>query len=245
MTESDPHSRGTKDNAESTVNRRSYLSAIATAPFITTTDTTTATSPSIQPDELLITQAQLPQAFTTSSGIDADDMFDSVQPPSRSPPSRDQIAFNSFWVGDDPDEPLWIAASSVCISVRPESVATATETVSHEYAEFIDAYDAETAAYWHFDRQYNEFEKFREWRTGIYIGHEISSEELFEVADEPKLVDVLRLQYVNNILLGTVLFGPTDWYWSYKELLDRLTEYQRKQALSLTDAESRDTSGDE
>lgn len=234
MTTSDTNAEKS-DNTKSTVSRRSYLAAIATGTFITTTDTTTATSHSVDPENLLFTRSQLPEAFTAVSRTDPDSGFDAVRSPTEGITSRDQIAMNSFWAGDDPDEPLWVAGSSACVAVSPDDVPRATEMMSQEYAEFIDAYDAETDSYWHFDSEYGEFETFREWRTGIYIGLDISSEELFEIADEPKLIDVFRMQYVNNTLLGTVLFGPTDWYWSYTELLDRLTEYQRKQALSLID----------
>lgn len=231
------------DNTKSTVSRRSYFATIATGAFITTTDTTTATSQSVHPEDLLFPRSQLPEAFTSMSRIDPDSAFDAVRSPTEGATSRDQIAMNSFWAGDDPDEPLWVAGSSACVAVSPDDVARATEMMSQEYAEYIDAYDTETESYWHFDSEYNEFETFREWRTGVYIGLDISSEELFEIADEPKLIDVFRMQYVNNTLLGTVLFGPTDWYWSYTELLKRLTEHQRKQALSLIDEHTNSVGG--
>jgi len=64
------------------------------------------------------------------------------------------------------------------------------------------------------------------------------------MADKPKLIDVFRIQHIDNTLIGTVLFGPTEWDWSYAELLDRLTGYQRDRALSLTEADSTTTSGE-
>ena len=245
MTTPNTHPEENDGTTDSSVSRRSYLAGIATGPFVTAADTEAATSGSIHPDEFLVTQAQLPEAFTTLSGIDADGTFDAVQSPGEGSTSRGQIAYNSFWAGNEPDEPLWVAGSSACVGVSPDDITAAAETMSQEYAEFIDEYDAETESYWHFKRQYEEGETIREWRTGIYIGLDISSEELFEMADEPKLVDVFRMQYVNNTLIGTVLFGPTDWDWSYAELLDRLTEYQQEQALSLTETGSTTTSGNE
>lgn len=243
MTASDPQAGEVDKTTKETVTRRSCLSAFATGAFMTTSNTTAATSPATQPDEFLITQAQLPKPFTERSGTSVDDAFNSVQSPEGCSTRQSQVSLNSFWAGDDPDEPLWVAGSSAYCSIDRGNVATVAERVSQEYAEFINAYDAETHSSWHFDTQYTESETFREWRTGIYIGHQTSTEELVKMADEPKLVDVFRMQYVNNTLLGTILFGPTDWYWSYTELLDRLTQYQRDQVVSFTESGTADGLG--
>lgn len=238
MTTPDTHPEGSDEKTDSNISRRSYLAGLATGPFMTAAASGDTTSESLRPEKALIAEAQLPEPFTTLSGIDAAGAFDAVESPGEGETSRDQVAYNSFWAGNEPEEPLWVAGSSACVGVSPEDITTAAETISEEYAAFIDEYDAETDSSWHVGRQYEESETFREWRTGIYIGLDISSEELFEMADKPKLVDVFRMQYVNNTLLGTVLFGPTDWDWSHAALLDRLTEYQRDQVLSLTEAAS-------
>lgn len=240
MTISNTQPEGSNDNTENTTSRRSYLAAVATAPFITATNATAATSLRVRPKELLITQTQLPDSFTVRDGIDADSIFDAVQPPDSSSTPCDQIKFNNFWVRKNTNEPLWVAGSSACVSVAPEDVTKAAETMTQEYDEFIDTYDAETDLGWHFDMQYEETEMFREWRTEIYIGHHVTGEELFEMTDDPTLIDAFRIQYINNTLLGTSLFGPMDWYWSYTELFDQLTEYQREQALSISETRTID-----
>lgn len=244
MTTPDTHPEGSNEKTDSSVSRRSYLAGLTTGPFITAVSSGDTTSGAFRPNKALIAEAQLPEPFTPLSGTDAAGVFDAIQSPGEGSTPRNQVAYNGFWAGNVPEEPLWVAGSSACVGVSSGEITTAAETMSQEYAAFIDEYDAETESSWHFERQYAESETFREWRTGIYIGHYISSEEVFEMTDKPKLIDVFRMQYVNNTLLGTVLFGPTDWDWSHAELLDRLTEYQRDQALSLSGVASTTTSGD-
>jgi|AntDeeMinimDraft_5_1070356.scaffolds.fasta_scaffold02366_2 hypothetical protein len=244
MTTPDTHPEENDNRTGSSVSRRSYLAGIVAGSLATATSTGAAASTSIQPNEFLISEAQLPESFTPLPSIDVDEAFDAVRSPGDGPTPRDRIACNGFWAGNDQDEPLWVAGSSACVGVSPDEVTAAAETISREYSEFIDEYDAETRSHWHFNRQYEKGDTFREWRTGIYIGLDISSEELFEMADKPKLIDVFRIQHIDNTLIGTVLFGPTEWDWSYAELLDRLTGYQRDRALSLTEADSTTTSGE-
>lgn len=245
MTPSDTQRGENEDGSTSSVSRRSCLAGLATAPLVSIMDMSAAVSKSIDPDDFLITQSHLPDAFTTASGTDMGGAFNSVRSPGDGSPSRDQVALNRFWAGDNSNEPFWVAGSSACLGVSSDDVTTATEIMSQEYAEFVEHYDAETDRYWHFDSQYSHGETFREWRTEIYINRYTPAEELFETSDRPELIDVFRMQHINNTLVGTVLFGPTEWEWSFSELLDRLTEYQREQARSLTATDTEPASGDE
>lgn len=228
---------------ERTTTRRSYLSTIAASGLIIVPDTTTTAPFSTDPSEVLITHDQLPAPFTSYSEDIGDSAFDAVQSPTGDSAPRNQVSLNSFCAGDDSEEPLWVAGSSACLPIDREDVATAAEMLSEEYTEFISEYDEETGPTWHFDIQYNESDAFHEWRTEIYIRSHTSGTEGPEIAGEPTLIDTFRLQYVNNILFGTGLFGPTNWAWSYSDLLDRLTEYQHSQAVSVSEAEITAASG--
>ena len=232
MNQSNSNPDDTESITDNTTSRRSYLAAIATAPFLSTNATATTTS-EIQPKELLITQDQLPERFTMGTDVDMEDVFDGIQPSNANP--HEHIAVNTFWVGPDPDNPLWVASSLARTSVDPNQVPSIAEAVSQEYAAFIDEYKAETPSNWTFDRRYESSEHLHEWQTSIHV--DLKEEgRCFVYTGEPEfeLVDTLRLQYVENTLLGLVLSGPTDWVWAYTDLLDRLTEYQRNQAQSYT-----------
>ena len=232
MTPSDTQRGENEEGSTNSVSRRSCLAGLVTSPLVSAMDMSVAVSKSIDPDDFLITQSHLPDAFTTASGTDVGDAFESVRSPGDGSPSRDQVA-------------LWVAGSSACLGVSSDDATTAAEIMSQEYTEFVEHYAAETNRSWHFDSQCSHDETFREWRTEIYISRYASGEGLFETADRPALIDVFRMQHVNNTLVGTVLFGPTEWEWSFSELLDWLTEYQREQARSLTGTDTGSVSGDE
>jgi len=81
MTTPDTHPEENDNRTGSSVSRRSYLAGIVAGSLATATSTGAAASTSIQPNEFLISEAQLPESFTPLPSIDVDEAFDAVRSP--------------------------------------------------------------------------------------------------------------------------------------------------------------------
>lgn len=115
------------------------------------------------------------------------------------------IAGNWYWDGDEQENPHCVLASMAIVA--DETLPRATVEAAAEQAddEFVAEYDAETTQTIRFEQSYTRSDRVAEWQVDM-----VHTPVFGDPANngEPLLTDFLRLQFFDNVLLGTVVFGP-------------------------------------
>ena len=226
----------TEDNT-----RRTFVKAIGGASF--TGIPSTLLGRSIAEDdtnpvaaEILLPEAELPEAFDCCPGLDIHTVpfVEALQSVDSRFKSSD-IAAEGYWRGTDQSNPEWVVSSLAIVTEWPlprKIVETATGQMWDEY---VAMYDEETLFFVEFEQSFSRSERVSEW--GLDIIQTPHHTDL-----EPKTTVIyterLRLQFFENTLIGTIVFGPTGSSPSVESLLDQYAEIQRSRYRSYHSADN-------
>lgn len=214
--------------------RRSYLRRVGslavagvlprtrTADAATTAEARTTASPDADPSQFLLKPADVPPAFEPVENSDEVPFFTALR--NADPQFADAVTgVTGYWTGSSQTNPRWVVSSVACVGTHePEfaSIETAA-TQCHDTlaAAYADGYPPSIDV-----TQTHQVGSDRgTWRIDLQLPlHGDDS----DVSPTTIATDLLYLRLQDNILLGTVVFGPASGTPSPDTRLDRYATLQ-------------------
>lgn len=200
------------------------LSSVGIAGSLAGSGESDATSQGVTVEKCLIPPASIPAEFEVRESSDMVPVLDTLRPADPWFESAD-AAVNGYVVRDGLVDPEWVLASVTVCGEEPlprktvESVTT--NTISKQARDYraIDECDVRC------EQTRRTRSELSEWQLDVSIAQVLPGEQVTVAAAE--FTDILRFQYCDEVLLGTVVFGPQDADRSVMGMVDRFAELQR------------------
>jgi len=176
--------------------------------------------PPLSAPDLLIPDSEAPPGFDRQPTPESSSFTDALDESAFDTASAD-IATQGYWKGPAQTDPEWVLVSTAIVADTPIPRTEIETAAQQSYDEYVTAYDAETSPLIDFEQAHTASNSVSEWRVDI---HETSFTD-----DTPRHIytDIMRQQYVENAVLGTIAFGPTDTGPPIDSLLDQYATLQR------------------
>lgn len=222
--------------------RRALIQAIGGVSFTglagsaTATSATTDEAATVAASELVIPAEAVPAGFERYSAGESDwksaPFIEKLQSHDQRFRSVDhdrrfnsvEAATSGFWKGGEASNPQWVLSSMALVSEdrlpRPHFEAAAAVF----YKDYIDEYDAETSVMIEFEKSYSANADGSDWQVDI-----LEAPLLTESDTEPTPIFVERLhqQFLGNVYLGTVAFGPANDSPTVESRVEQFATIQR------------------
>ena len=219
--------------------RRAFIKAVGGVSFTGIAGSATATSGSseerqpLAAADLVIPETAVPAGFkrhpTSDSDREAAPFIEKLQYLDPRFKSVD-TAGNAFWKGEVESDPQWVISSIALVGEntlpRPH-IGKATDLF---YDDYIDEYDAETSVMIEFEKSYSAHGNEADWQVDILEAPLLTDSE---TEPTPILVERMHQQFLDNVFLGTVAFGPADGSPSVESILDEFATLQRNRYDSM------------
>lgn len=173
--------------------------------------------------DLVISDSDVPLGFESSPTPDNNSFIDILNESSLGMVDTD-IAVQGYWKGGTQSDPEWVL-STLAIVADGEVPRSIVETAAQQsYDEYVTAFEAETGPMIDFKQSHTRNGQSSDWRV------EITQTLLFSDlndGEEHIYTDYMRQQFFGNVVLGTIVFGPTDTDPSIESLLTEFATMQR------------------
>jgi len=215
----------TEDNT-----RRTFVKAISGASF-TGIPGTLLGSGAAEDDtapvaaEMVLPKGELPESFDCCPGPDIHTIpfVETLQSVDSRFESSD-IAAEGHWKGTDPKNPEWVVSSLAIVTGWPLSRKIVETAASQMWDEYIVEYNDETPLFVEVEQSHSRGEEASEWGLDIF-------RTPFDTAKRseptPLYTERLRLQFFEEVLIGTIVFGPVGSSPSVDSLLEQYAGVQR------------------
>lgn len=173
--------------------------------------------------DLLIHASEVPPGFESYPTKDANSFINALHDSPVDVTSID-IDVQVYWNGTTPSDPEWVLASTALIADDPLPRPRIEAAAQQSYDEYVEAYNAETGPMIDFEQSHTRDDDVSDWRVDII------EQSLFNDSNdgaEHILTDRMRHQFLGNVVLGTIAFGPTDTDPPIDSLLDEYASLQR------------------
>ncbi|WP_302080574.1 hypothetical protein [Salinibaculum rarum] len=185
--------------------------------------TTTGGDTTVTATDLVIPASEVPPGFESYPTPNSNSFIDALEELTLDVTSTD-IAVQGYWSGEVQSDPEWVLSSVALVSEDPLPRTSIETAAQQSYDEYVEAYRAETTPLIEFDQSYTRGDQVSDWRVEIF------EKSLFHNSNEGAehiLTDRMRHQFLGNVVLGTLAFGPTDTDPPIKLLLDEYATLQR------------------
>jgi hypothetical protein len=169
--------------------------------------------------DLLISTSEVPPGFEQHQEPGSNTYIDALDKSAFDIADAD-IATRGYWKGPTQAEPEWVLSTMAIVTEDPPR-AVIESAAQQAHDEYTAEYDAETSSLINFEQAHTTSDTTAEWQLNI---HKAS---LFDDTTTHVYTDIMRHQYVENAVLGTVVFGPTNVNTSVDSLLDTYATLQR------------------
>lgn len=209
------------------LSRRSYLQLVSGVPFgisqIPRHSNRKDTKEGVSASDLLISQEQAPSGFEITESVNGVPLLEYVSSTDLHL-NQARSAARGYWKGPNEQNPYWVLSSVAVVSEEPISRRSIEQAARECYSEYVCEYDDETPDSVDIAQSRTTRSEMTDWCMLIPRSDSPShsSDYLFK--------DVMRLQYYQNILLGTVVFGPSH---ADRDVDSMLTRYSRLQHSQL------------
>lgn len=208
------------------LSRRSYLKLVGGVPFcisqIPGHSNRKDIKDGVSASDLLISQEQAPSGFEIAESVDGVPLLEYVSSTDLHL-NQARSATRGYWKGPNEQDPDWVLSSVAVVSDEPISRRSIEQATGECYSEYVREFDAETPDYLDIATSQTARSEMTDWcmviRRSDSPSH--SSDYLFK--------DVMRLQYYQNALLGTVVFGPGHADRDVDSMLTRFSRVQHSQ----------------
>jgi hypothetical protein len=213
--------------------RRAFIQAIGGVSFTglagsaTAASGTTNESSTLSAAELVIPETAVPNEFERYSPEDTNrgstpfiEKLHHLDPRFKSVAT----AGNAFWKGEEESDPQWVLSSIALVGADRLPRLHLEKAADVFYDEYIDEYDAETSVMIEFEKSYAARDNTADWHVDILEAPLLSETE---TDPSPILVERMHQQFLDNVFLGTVVFGPADGSPSVESLLEEFSTVQR------------------
>jgi len=165
-----------------------------------------ASNASLRATDLVIPASEVPPGFEPYPTSDSNSFIDVLDESDLDVASTD-IAVQGYWKGSTQSDPEWVLSAIAIVADDSLPRATIETAAQQSYDEYVTAYNAETGPMIDFKQSHTRDGQISDWRVDII------ETSLFDNAnDDAKhiLTDRMRHQFLGNVVLGTIAFGPTD-----------------------------------
>lgn len=213
--------------------RRAFIQAIGGVSFTGLAGSATAasgtTDKSTTPSaaDLVIPETAVPNGFERYSPEDVNrssapfiEKLQQLDPRFRSVAT----AGNAFWKGEGESDPQWVLSSIALVGADSLPRLHLEKAADVFYDEYIDEYDAETSVMIEFEKSYSAHGNVADWHVDILEAPLLTDSE---TDPSPILAERMHQQFLDNVFLGTVVFGPANESPSVEDLLEQLATVQR------------------
>lgn len=199
------------------------VTGVVTHPLATgTNDAETAR---LQAHDVIISDSAVPDRFTQHPEQGEGRFLDILTDDAPELTDAD-TAGNGYWDGDTQDDPHWVLASMAMVADETLPRATVEAAARKSCDEYVAEYDAETGPTIDFEQSHTRSDRVAEWQVDM-----LHTPVFDDAADgaEPIFADLMRLQFFDDVLLGTVVFGPRAEPPELTAMLEKFATQQREQ----------------
>ena len=213
--------------------RRAFIQAIGGVSFTglagsaTAASGTTDESTTLSAADLVIPETAVPTGFERYPTADSDQGAGSFAETLQHLDPRFgsvETATNAYWKGEVESDPRWVLSSIALIGEDRFPRLHIEYATDAFYEDYIDEYDAETSVMIEFEKSYSARDNTTDWHIDILEAPLLTDSE---TDPSPILVERMHQQFLDNVFLGTVVFGPANESPSVEDLLEQLATVQR------------------
>jgi hypothetical protein len=213
--------------------RRAFIQAVGgvsvtgLAGSATATSGTTDEAPTVSAADLVIPETAVPTGFERHPTADSDQGAGSfAETLQHLDPRFESVetATNAYWKGGVESDPRWVLSSIALIGEDRFPRLHIEYATDAFYEDYIDEYDTETSVLIDVGQSYAVSGNTADWQFDIL---EVPLLTDAETEPSPILVERMHQQYLDNLFLATVVFGPADGSPSVESLLEQFATVQR------------------
>ena len=219
--------------------RRAFIQAIGGVSFTGIAGSATATSGSseerqpLAAADLVIPEPAVPAWFERHTTTDSDqgaapliEMLEHHDPRFESV----DTATSGFWKGEVKSDPQWVLSSIALVGEDTLPRLHIEKVTDMFYDDYINEYDAETSVMIDFEKSVTANGNESDWQVDILEAPLPADSET-----EPTTIFVEQMhnQFLDNVFLGTIVFGPADGSPSVESLVDEFATVQRNRYDSM------------
>lgn len=199
------------------------ITGVATSAIISEADDSRTAR--LRARDVLVPDVAVPNRFTQYPDPDSSRFFDILTGNAPDLINAD-TARVGYWDGNTQDNPHWVLSSIAIIADETLPRATVEAAAGQSNDEYVAEYDAETGPMIDFEQSHSRTDGAAEWQVDM-----LRTPMFNDDADNanPIFTDLMRLQFFDNVLLGTVVFGPRAEPPELTTLLEQAATQQRAQ----------------
>ena len=213
--------------------RRAFIKAVGGVSFTgvvgsaTANSGTTDESSTLSAADLVIPETAVPDGFErhpmSDSNREAAPFIEKLQYLDPQFKSVD-TAGNAFWKGEVESDPEWVLSSIALVGENTLPRPHIEKATDLFYDDYIDEYDAETSVMIEFEKSVTANGNESDWQVDVLEAPLLTDSE---TEPTPILVERMHQQFLDDVFLGTVAFGPADGSPSVESILDEFATAQR------------------
>jgi len=207
--------------------RRAFLQSIGGVSIIgiPTSANSEDIDPKLTATDLLISAAEVPSGFQSYPTKEANSFIDALHDSPVDVTTID-IDVQVYWQGTTQSDPEWVLSSAALVADDQLPRPRIEDAAQQSYDEYVEAYNAETGPMIDFEKSHSRDDEVSDWRVDII------ERSIFHNSNEGAghiLTDRMRHQFLGNVVLSTIAFGPTDTDPPVDSLLEEYAALQRTQ----------------
>jgi hypothetical protein len=179
----------------------------------------------LQARDLLVPETVVSDRFSQYADLGSGRFFDILT--DEVPALTDaNTATNGYWDGGTQDNPHWTISSMAIVADDTLSRGAVEAAAGQSYDEYVTDYDAETRSSIAFEQSSTRTDRGAEWQMNM-----LQSSMFGDGSDDTviRFTDRMRIQFFDNVLLGTVVFGPRQEPPELATMLEAFTTQQHAQ----------------
>jgi hypothetical protein len=190
-------------------------------PYAISSGTEDTQEPNLRARDVIVPETAVPDRFTPYSERGTGRFFEILTDEAPELTEVD-IAGNGYWDGATQEDPHWVVSSIALVANDTLSRGTVEAAARKSSDEYVSEYDAETGPMIDFEQSHGRSGRSTEFQVDIV------QTSMFNDASEADSIftDLMRLQFLDNVLLGTVVFGPRSKPPELTAMLEELATHQ-------------------
>lgn len=199
------------------------VTGVVTHPLVSGTDDDQESR--LQARDLLVPETVVSDRFSQYSDLGSGRFFDILTDEVPALTDAD-TATNGYWDGGTQDSPHWTVSSMATVADDTLSRGPVEAAAGQSYDAYVADYNAETRPTIAFEQSSTRTDRGAEWQMNM-----LQTSTYSDDADDTviRFTDRMRIQFFDNVLLGTVVFGPRQEPPALATMLEAFTTQQHAQ----------------
>ena len=179
--------------------------------------------PRLKARDLLVPETAVSDRFSQYADLGSGRFFDILTDEVPALTDAD-TATNGYWDSGTQDNPHWTVSSMAIVADDTLSRGAVEAAAGQSYDEYVAEYDAETRSSIAFEQSATRTDRGAEWQMNMLQTYGDDSD-----ATVIRFTDRMRIQFFDNVLFGTVVFGPRQEPPELATMLETFTTQQHSQ----------------